>query len=369
MGKSKTIKSKILLRLANNKAKKLSAMANTAIYTPLVYAMPALGVALGRLFNLSVVKTLFISRLFNGAFAIALSFFALLLARRSNILLFIVLLFPMTIELFASVSQDAVLISCSFFLVAIIDHAEFGEKPQYQPWQIYAMIILMSVIGMAKPPYALCSLVFLFLRLNPKLKGALLGIPFLIIATWLYIDRINLSVIFAPPFLHINAKLQVLHIFQHPFRFAALFFNVDKNAVLFNIKSFIGIMGWLDATFSQFYYIMAFSILSMGFIIYAQFKKDEHFALRVAFLIAVLASLIAVMSVQYITWTALDSPVLSGMQGRYLIPIFPFLALGLINSTVSNKAHQFKPAVTYLIIIFPLVTAINLLQLLLSRYY
>ena len=342
---------------------------NTAIYTPLVYAMPALGVALGRLLNLSVVKTLFISRLFNGALAITLSFFALLLARRSNILLFIVLLFPMTIELFASVSQDAVLISCSFLLVAIIDHAEFGEKPQYRQWHIYALIILMAIIGMAKPPYALFSIVFLFLRLNPKLKGLLLGVPFLIIATWLYIDRINLGVIFAPPVLHVNAKLQVLHIFQHPFRFAAMFFDVDKDAVFFNIKSFIGILGWLDANFSQFYYIMAFSILSVGFIIYGRFKKDEHFTLRIAFLIAVLASLIAVMSVQYITWTALDSPVLSGMQGRYLLPIFPFLALGLINPTLSNKLHKFKPVATYLIIIFPLVTAINLLQLLLSRYY
>lgn len=342
---------------------------NTAIYTPLVYAMPALGVALGRLLNLSVVKTLFVARLCNGVFAITLSFFALLLARRSNILLFIILLFPMTIELFASVSQDAILISCSFLLVALIDHAEFGEKPQYRQWHIYVLIILMSIIGMAKPPYALFSIVFLFLRLNPKLKGLLLGIPFLIIATWLYIDRINLGVIFAPPSLHINAKLQILHIFQHPFRFAAMFFDVDKDAVLFNIKSFIGILGWLDANFSQFYYIMAFSILTVGFIIYGRFKKDEHFALRIAFLIAVLASLIAVMSVQYITWTALDSPVLSGMQGRYLLPIFPFLALGLINPTLSNKLHKFKPVATYLIIIFPLVTAINLLQLLLSRYY
>jgi len=342
---------------------------NTAIYMPLVYAMPALGVALGKLFHLSVIKTLFISRLFNGALAITLSFFALLLARRSNILLFIVLLFPMTIELFASVSQDAVLISCSFLLVAIIDHAEFGEKTQYQQWHIYAMIILMSIIGMAKPPYALFSIVFLFLRLNLKLKGLLLGISFLIIATWLYIDRINLGVIFAPPSLHINAKLQVLHIFQHPFRFAAMFFDVDKDAVLGNIRSFIGVLGWLDGIFSQFYYIMAFSILSVGFITYGRFKKDEHFALRIAFLIAVFASLIAVMSVQYITWTALDSPVLNGMQGRYLLPIFPFLALGLIDPALSNKLHKFKPVVTYLIIIFPLVTAINLLQLLLSRYY
>jgi uncharacterized membrane protein len=148
-----------------------------------------------------------------------------------------------------------------------------------------------------------------------------------------------------------------------------MFFDVDKDAVLGNIRSFIGVLGWLDGIFSQFYYIMAFSILSVGFITYGRFKKDEHFALRIAFLIAVFASLIAVMSVQYITWTALDSPVLNGMQGRYLLPIFPFLVLGLIDPALSNKLHKFKPVVTYLIIIFPLVTAINLLQLLLSRYY
>ena len=59
--------------------------------------------------------------------------------------MFIVLLFPMTIALFASVSQDASIISCAFLLVAIIDNTEFGNKT-YSKWQVYAMIILMSIL-------------------------------------------------------------------------------------------------------------------------------------------------------------------------------------------------------------------------------
>jgi uncharacterized membrane protein len=342
---------------------------NTAIYMPLVYFMPALGVIVGKQLNISVVKTLFISRILNGAFAIALSFIALILAKRSKILLFTVLLFPMVIELFSSVSQDALLISCSFLLVAIIDQSEFGEKPRYQKRHIYAMIILMSIIGMAKPPYAICSVIFLFLSLSPKSKIALIAIPFLAIATWLYLDRINLSVIFAPPILHINAKLQILHILQHPLRFVEMFFDVDQRAIIFNYKSFVGILGWLDADFPTLYYRFSFLILLTGFIIFAPSKKDERFKLRGVLLLAVVTSIIAVMSVQYITWAKLDSPVLSGMQGRYLLPIFPFLALGLTSSKESAQPYKLKAVATYLILTFPLFTCLAFLKVVLSRYY
>jgi uncharacterized membrane protein len=42
--------------------------ANTAIYPPFVYIMPALGIAVGKLFNLSVVKTFYVARMLNGYF-------------------------------------------------------------------------------------------------------------------------------------------------------------------------------------------------------------------------------------------------------------------------------------------------------------
>lgn len=342
---------------------------NTAIYPPLVYVMPALGIALGKLLSLSVTHTLFISRLLNAALSVTLSFLALFLARRSTIILFIVLLFPMTIALFASVSQDAILISCAFLLVSIIDRAEFHAIPKYQKWQIFALIILMSIIGMAKPPYALCAIVFLFLSVKPKVKVALLGIPFLVIATWLYIDQANLSVIFAPPSLRINTKLQALHIFQHPFGFLKMFFHVDGAAVMANIRSFIGVLGWLDTSFTLFYYVTAFLILVLGFVINARFKTDNHFWLRITALTGVVITVVALMTVQYITWTALDSPVLNGMQGRYLLPIFPFLALGLCGSAIPNKLSKLKMGLYSLILFFPVFTAISLTLLLLSRYY
>ena len=342
---------------------------NTAIYPPVVYLMPALGTALGKLLHLSVIRTLFIARLLNAALAVTLSFFALLLAKRSKILLFIALLFPMVIELFASVSQDAILISCAFLLVAIIDRAEFHAVPKYQRWQIFTLIILMSLIGMAKPPYALCAVVFLFLSMKPKVKVALLGVPFLVIATWLYLDLANLSVIFAPPSLRINAKLQALHILQHPFSFLSMFFDIDKVAVLANIRSFIGILGWLDTSLTLFYYFIAFLILVLGFVMNARFKTDNHFWLRIAALTGVVITIVALMTVQYITWTALDSPVLNGMQGRYLLPVFPFLALALCGSAVPDKLNKLKMVLYSLILLFPLFTLISLTQLLISRYY
>jgi uncharacterized membrane protein len=342
---------------------------NTAIYIPVVYIMPALGIGIGKVLNLSVILTLYLSRLLNGLLAIGICFFALKLAKRSNILMFTVLLFPMTVALFASVSQDAILISCSFLLIAIIDNAEFNLIPKYRNAELVAIIILMSIIGMAKPPYALFAFTFLFLSLTKKQKAAIIGIPFLAILTWLYLDHNNLAIIFAPPALHINAKLQIVHILHHPLHFLSLYFKFNLPATLNIYKMFVGVLGWLDVPFSTFYYIAASAILCLGFILNLGFKSNDHTRVRIALLISVLFTTMAVMATQYITWTALDANTFSGMQGRYLLPIFPLLALSLSGNANINNMSKPKMIVSWLPLLFPIVTAISIVEALVSRYY
>jgi len=347
----------------------LRRFANTAIYVPVVYIMPVAGIYIGKFLNLSVITTLYLSRLLNGLLAISICFFALKLAKRSNILMFTVLLFPMTVALFASVSQDAILISCSFLLVAIIDNAEFNATPKYRTSELTAIIILMSIIGMAKPPYALFAFAFLFLSFSKKQKIAIIGIPFLAILSWLYLDHNNLAIIFAPPALHINAKLQIAHILHHPLNFLSLYFKFNLPATLNIYKMFVGVLGWLDVPFSTFYYIAASVILCLGFILNFGFKSNDHTRMRVALLLSVLFTTMAVMATQYITWTALDANTFSGMQGRYLLPIFPLLALALSRTKLTDNISLPKTILSYLPLLFPIVTAISMIEVLVSRYY
>jgi uncharacterized membrane protein len=342
---------------------------NTAIYPPVVYIMPAIGIAIGKLFHLSVMDTLYLSRLLNGALSITISFFALLLAKRSNILMFVVLLFPMSIALCASVSQDAILTSCSFLLVAIIDNAEFGETSIYRKWQLYAMIILLCIIATGKPPYVLFAFVFLFLNLSPKVKAIGIAIPVLAVLSWIFINQANFAIKFAPPELMINAKLQVMHIFSHPFKFIGMFFDFDWHALNLLSHTFIGVLGWVDLQFTNFYYVIADILLVMCFIIGLRNSHSSNKLLKPGLFLIAFITLIAVITAQYVTWAPLDTPSLSGMQGRYILPIFPFIPLALSSVAGSEKMPRLKNKLFILVLLFPIFTLLSLVDGLLKRYY
>ena len=234
---------------------------NTAIYCPIPYIMPAIGIEIGKKLDWPVIKTLYLARILNGIFCITLCFWALRLSKRTNILMFIVLLLPMTVSLFGSASQDAILISCCFLLAGLIDNIQLQEPRKYLNWQLFAMGVLITIIGLSKLPYMVFILTFLFLDVTLRKKLLIIGLPLLMVLLWFFIDHKTLSVIWAPPELHINAKLQVLHIIQRPFRYLSLFFKMDFRAIFDNLRMFIGILGWEDLWFPQFYYACAFALL------------------------------------------------------------------------------------------------------------
>ena len=342
---------------------------NTAINPPVTYLMPAIGIAIGKLFYQPVITTLYISRYLNAVLCLALCFTALLLAKRSKLLMFIVLLFPMTIALFSAVSPDAVLISCAFLLVAVIDNVEFGETKLYNKQHIYGLVIFMCIIGLAKPPYIILAIVFLFLTLNNRTKLIMITIPVLVVISWLMINHANYSIKFAPAEYKVNAKMQIANIIHHPFKFAGMFFNIDMNAIYSIARMFVGVLGWLDVQFSNLYYEIAYGLLIAGIIISSKFDKKANLLLKTSFFVAAIFTTLAVITAQYVTWTAVGANELSGMQGRYLLPIFPFVALGLSGQPIGAKFIKLKNTVLILVLLFPVYTFINLIYTLTARYY
>jgi uncharacterized membrane protein len=340
---------------------------NTAIYPPVVYVMQSLGIDIGKFFNLSIQNTLYISRILNGLISIAMCFIALCLAKRSRILLFVVLLFPMTVSLFASVSQDAVLISCCFLLTAIIDSVEFSDDKVYSQPKLYTLIILMAIIGLAKPPYILFAFLFLFLKLSPKQKAIGTIIPFSALIFWLIINHGAFMIKFAPPEMRFNSKLQVQHILQHPFQFIGMFFNFDKANLLNIAYMFVGVLGWLDLRMPDRYYMAAFVCLFLAGYVGINFKGNIK--IRAVLIICSVATVIAVITAQYVTWVALASTSLGGMQGRYLIPVYPFLALAFCAEPGFLKNVGFKTVILSIVLLFPVYTAVIMVHELLGRYY
>jgi uncharacterized membrane protein len=340
---------------------------NTAIYPPVVYLAQAVGIAVGKVLHLSILNTLYLSRILNGLLCVALCFLALLLAKQSNVLLFIVLLFPMTVSLFASVSQDAVLISCCFLLVGFIDNFSFGDKKHLAIWKLYAMVVLATIIGIAKPPYIIFVFLFLFLKLSPKQKAVSIVTPLVVLAFWLIINHSSFMIKFAPAELHFNSKLQLQYILHNPFRFMGMFFHFDKPALKNIAYMFVGVLAWLDMQLPDIYYRNAYICLFLGIVTSLGFSG--HSRLRIALLVCSIVTIIAVISAQYVTWTALQSPTLGGMQGRYLIPVFPLIALALSSYSINTRFAGLKVILLSAVLLFPVYSAIVMIQIITARYY
>src|SRR4051794_37520178 len=94
---------------------------NTAFYPPFLYAPSVLAVWVGRALDLTIIQTLYLARGANAIVPTFLTFLALVFARRTRIGLSVVAILPMTITLYTSASQDALIISLVILAVGAID--------------------------------------------------------------------------------------------------------------------------------------------------------------------------------------------------------------------------------------------------------
>ena len=92
----------------------------TANYPPFFYLPSAAGIVAGRKLGLSVVQTLYLSRLLTGLIAVAIGALAIAIANGAAPWIFTILTLPMALSLVASVSQDALLIACAALAGALL---------------------------------------------------------------------------------------------------------------------------------------------------------------------------------------------------------------------------------------------------------
>ncbi|AXY77239.1 DUF2142 domain-containing protein [Paraflavitalea soli] len=345
--------------------------ANTAIYPPTGYLVSAIVIIAGKLTNASILNTFYLARFVNGLVCALICFYALRLTKASRLLLFTVLLFPMTTSLFASVSQDGILISLAFLFFAIIGHVESSEEKHYNTKQLIMMVTAIVAISAARPPYFMFSFIFFFLHMNNTTRLTCFLASLAPVVLWGWLNEHNYAVVWAPPVLKINAPLQIKHILDDPLGFAGLFFKFDSTHLTRTTHEFIGVLGWKQLYLPDAFYRGAlFSLLFAAAIsTYYNVRERLRLRLRLALIGAAIAGGIAIMTVQYITWTALEATYLGGEQGRYFIPLFPAVALALAGFQKNIAIKKWHTPLFLGVIIFPFISNVVLVCQLIEGYY
>jgi len=346
--------------------------ANTAVYPPTGYFLQALGVALGRITGLSVVNTLILSRLLNGSFAIIISALALYWCRRGKLVMFALLLMPMTMSLFGSCSQDASLISITCLAFSLVSR----QISEGFPLSLRMTIVLASallIVSLGRPPYVVLLLVLLIPGLLPRwgkkpawLAGlSLAGLLTILIFIWWLAAYSSTKVAPRTDYGTANVRMQILHIFHHPGVLPAVM-RGESHHIHIYAAGLIGILGKLNTPMPLPYYVVMGLMLLVAMTGEMVYRSRLRISATVFILFATLSAVAGVFLTEYLTWTPVGSRILEGFQGRYLIPLVIAGSIGLPRLIPSERGYRLSTAV---VVLCQLLTFFYLPKVIIDRYY
>lgn len=349
-------------------------LAHVGGYSPVGYLPQALAIWIGEASRLSVWHTLILARTLNGIVGVFLCGLALLWCRRGRAVMFTVLMFPMTLSLFASASQDAALIVCTCLVCAMVSRALAAHKPLSRGGTV-ALVLLLLVISLGRPPYAvLAAIVFIpgllipWRRMTTRVLSALLfGCVWTATLAWWLAARQAMKE-FARPDLSVgtvDARLQMMNLLHHPIVLVYLLLS-SIYQIFDNVASMIGNLGWLDTPMPTLYYLAMSAVLLLAVLSEAVTGREFDKPVRALLLGSAFISLALLFCVEYLVWTPVGKLAVYGMQGRYMIPLAIAAGMGIPALRVSPAIYQ---RATTAIVLAQLITYIVLPQVIFARYY
>lgn len=305
---------------------------NSAAYSPVAYLPQATGILFSRALHLGVIFDFYFARVFSvviGALVVAaavaiipwgkacLSFFALI---------------PMYIFQLASCSADAMVLSLSVLLVAIC--FRLSAKIEFDSRLVFLAGIVWGLLFLSKTVYA-----GLLLLLLPSLWThrrrlcrfpEILAFPCLAICAipgllWAQ-EAVNM---FIPPtgYIQANPKAQILFIKGNIFNFLKAAFLGLKHFFPILYREGIGVLGWLDTHLhASVYWICSGSFWGL---VLAEHQENRQGLFSFTALITAIATYLLVVISIFSVWNPVGVFMLNGLQGRYLLPLVPCIAISL----------------------------------------
>jgi uncharacterized membrane protein len=314
----------------------------------------------------------------NAIAAILLTFLAIRLGGAVAPILFAVGLLPETLSLYASVSQDASLISLSLLLCALLAHSIAVRR--YNPYAIAGTVALAFVITTGRPPYiALLLSIFCAHVIFSRSESQAINLKHKIIAFSGVLASglaVSLSCI-----IHANGgikldgvdpKQQFLFLVSHPLDLAKIVINTLEVHSSDILHTMIGDFGWLDAPLPNFAIYAGALFLLAAFIVSAFGPPELPRRKNIAPIISATICAMGISLAQYVTWTKVGAPDVEGIAGRYLLPLLPFAGISISSfGLFLGKIDVRLPValLRLLIVSLPFLLAYETISCILLRYY
>lgn len=320
---------------------------NSLQYFPIFYIPSAIGLGVGHAIGLSPYMSLVAARILNSIAFIFIGWLALRLAKHGKILIFAGLTFPTTLYLTAGMNQDGLCIAFACLAAAILTRAiQEDDKKVANTLRWIAGGLLAAVIA-SKPPY-MPILILLLLPFGQEFvnrckKIIICALPGLIwFGILLAFYHVNfLSIKSYHPGAWWNGPQDMrdfkvasdnIHVLmQNPARLWYAFSNTFLSDWLAWLVAMVGEFGNYNLFLpSNWYKIYALAIICMLFSLFLQETKLRLKFMEKGFVLcAVFISIYAVLMSIYVSWANAGDTYTTGFNGRYLLPLVPFLLFAI----------------------------------------
>ncbi|MFT8649424.1 MAG: DUF2142 domain-containing protein [Bifidobacterium psychraerophilum] len=303
-------------------------------YFPLLYAPQALGLRVGLWLNTSPYTGWQLSRIGNLVAFVVLWGFAILLIPRGKLFLTLIGSLPTTVFLASSLMVDAMVCALCACFVALL--ARYAHRHRPLTYTQMAWIIMLSwLVLCSKIVYAPMLLVTLILpRSVLSGKGKLA-----VVAAW----GAGALLIFVPWYLRFSGTLALTNVADN-ISFIRTHLGITTSAVFRTFRH-------LPVSLSQSASIELFLVFNVWLLAMPTVVVREHDSISRGYWIgrnrylllsvgSITASLVCMMLFLAITWndmSTLGTAHLEGFQERYLIPLMPVAAFGLIRDKPSIR--------------------------------
>ncbi len=98
-----------------------------------------------------------------------------------------------------------------------------------------------------------------------------------------------------------------------------------------HLREMIGVFGWLNFPLPWFLVLGFLLLLALGVCLLEPGTLRLSWPMRALFFATALAGFVAAEFAIYSMWNAVGAPRVQGFQGRYFLPLLPFLLISLAN--------------------------------------
>lgn len=352
-------------------------------YFPLLYAPQAISIALLQLFNAPVIFMLYATRIVGLLVWVGLVMVAFRFVRPASrkLPLAAILLLPMFISQ-ASASTDPLINGLIVVFIAMVISFIVKKVPP-SPMYMAILILILSITTLSKPVYAIFGLL-LFL-LPHALIGwkmvvksiLLLSVSFVVFIFWSAVTKVSGSFYFnavaiskADPSSQIHYLLANLTNFFQPF----------TNTFLLNwgdgvYASLIGVFGKLDTPLPLLLVILGYLIIFVATVASSADQKTQKFEKKsivhnsqsiIIGTLLVVGYILGVYLAMYIASTPPGEKIVTGVQGRYLLPLIPF---GVLFASKGYFSFRKRTSYETFLIVLPTILLLASAAIVFLRYY